>query len=42
MDVIICKTAEAAEKLTARMIADAINAKPEFKLGDSSYSPKGI
>ena len=33
MDVIICKTAADAEKLTARMIADAINAKPEFKLG---------
>ena len=26
MDVIICKTAAEAEKLTARMIADAINA----------------
>ena len=33
MDVIICKTAADAEKLTAQMIADAINAKPEFKLG---------
>ena len=33
MDVIICKTSADAEKLTARMIADAINAKPEFKLG---------
>ena len=33
MDVIICKTSADAEKLAARMIADAINAKPEFKLG---------
>ena len=33
MDVIICKTAAEAEKLTARLIADAINAKPDFRLG---------
>ena len=33
MEIIICKSAECAEKLAARMIADAINAKPEFKLG---------
>ena len=33
MEIIICKTADAAEKLAARMIADAINEKPEFKLG---------
>ena len=33
MEVIIRPTAAEAEKLTARIIADAINAKPEFKLG---------
>ena len=33
MDIIICPTSADAEKLTARMIADAINAKPEFRLG---------
>lgn len=33
MDVIICKDAAQAEKLTAAIIADAINTKPEFKLG---------
>ena len=33
MEVIIRPTAADAEKLTARIIADAINAKPEFKLG---------
>lgn len=33
MDVIICKTSADAEKLTAKIIADAIKAKPEFKLG---------
>ena len=30
MEVIIRPTAAEAEKLTARIIADAINAKPEF------------
>lgn len=33
MDVVICKTSADAELFTARIIADAINEKPEFKLG---------
>ena len=33
MDVIVMPTAAAAAKLTAQIIADAINAKPNFKLG---------
>lgn len=33
MDVIIMPTAAAAAKLTAKILADAINAKPDFKLG---------
>ena len=33
MDVIICPTSADAEKLTARMIADAIKDKPELRLG---------
>lgn len=33
MDVIIMPTAAAAAKLTAQIIADAINEKPDFKLG---------
>lgn len=33
MDIIICNTSADAEKLTARMIADAVNAKPELRLG---------
>ena len=33
MEVIIQPTAEAAAKLTARLIADAIKAKPDFTLG---------
>ncbi|MCQ2380241.1 MAG: glucosamine-6-phosphate deaminase [Victivallaceae bacterium] len=33
MEVIIRPTEEAAAKLTAKIIADAINDKPEFKLG---------
>ena len=33
MDVIIMPTAAAAAKLTARILADAINEKPDFKLG---------
>jgi len=33
MEVIVRPTAEAAAKLTARLIADAINAKPDFTLG---------
>ena len=33
MDVIICKNSAAAEQLTARMISDAVNAKPDLKLG---------
>lgn len=33
MDVVICRTQADAEAFAARIIADAINAKPEFKLG---------
>ena len=33
MEVIIRPTTQEAVHLTARLIADAINAKPEFKLG---------
>lgn len=33
MDVVICRTQADAEAFSARIIADAINAKPEFKLG---------
>ena len=33
MDIIVMPTAAEAELLTARIIADAINAKPFYKLG---------